>query len=110
MEGFIFAQMMITTNIATKTLEEDDVDVMEATTRSYQLIVWNDEVNSFDWVIETLVDICGHTKEQAEQCAMLIHFKGKYAVKNGNYDSLKPLCEAITDRGINATIEMVVNQ
>lgn len=102
--------MNITTNTATKTWEEDIVDVMEATTSSYQLIVWNDEVNSFDWVIETLVDICNHTKEQAEQCAMLIHFKGKYAVKNGNYDSLKPLREAITDRGINATIEMVVNQ
>jgi ATP-dependent Clp protease adaptor protein ClpS len=65
-------------------------------------------VNSFDWVIETLVDVCGHTTEQAEQCAMIIHFKGKYAVKDGHYDSLKPLKEAITERGINATIEMVI--
>lgn len=102
--------MMMTTNTATKAWEDDDTNVMVDTTSSYQLIVWNDEVNSFDWVIETLVDICGHTQVQAEQCAMIIHFKGKYAVKDGHYDSLKPMREAITERGINATIEMVVNQ
>ncbi len=71
------------------------------------LIVWNDEINTFEWVIETLIEVCGHTEPQAEQCAMLIHCKGKYAVKNGSFDDLKPMCEAITDRGINATIEMV---
>ena len=70
-----------------------------------RLIVWNDEVNTFDWVIETLVEVCGHSEEQAEQCAMLIHFKGKYAVKNGDYDTLKPMCNSITERGINATVE-----
>ena len=100
--------MIINTNTGTKVWEDDDTNVLVDATSSYQLIVWNDEVNSFDWVIETLVDICGHTQVQAEQCAMLIHFKGKYAVKDGDYDSLKPLREAITERGINATIEMVV--
>lgn len=99
---------MIIKNMATKTWEDDDTDVMVDHTSSYQLIVWNDEVNSFDWVIESLVDVCGHTKEQAEQCAMIIHYKGKYAVKDGHYDGLKPLREAITERGINATIEMVI--
>ena len=93
--------------MATKTWEEDDTDVMVDNTSSYQLVVWNDEVNSFDWVIESLIDVCGHTKEQAEQCAMIIHFKGQYAVKDGHYDGLKPLREAIAERGINATIEMV---
>lgn len=73
-----------------------------------QLIVWNDEVNTFEWVIETLVEVCGHSYEQAEQCAYIIHFQGKYAVKNGTYDALKPKCDAITDRGIGATIEEVV--
>jgi ATP-dependent Clp protease adaptor protein ClpS len=67
--------------------------------------VWNDEVNTFEWVIETLVDVCGHNVEQAEQSAMIIHLRGKYAVKNGDYDHLKPMCEAITERGIGATIE-----
>ena len=100
--------MIINTNTGTKVWEDDDTNVMVDATSSYQLIVWNDEVNSFDWVIETLVDICGHTQVQAEQCAMLIHFKGKYAVKDGDYDSLNPLREAITERGINATIEMAV--
>ena len=71
------------------------------------LVVWNDEVNTFEWVIETLMEICGHTHEQAEQCAYIIHFQGKYAVKNGCYDDLKPLCDAITERAINATVELV---
>jgi len=53
----------------------------------------------------TLMTVCGHTLEQAEQSALLIHFKGKYAVKKGDYDTLKPMRDAITDRGIGATIE-----
>ncbi|MCX8020494.1 MAG: ATP-dependent Clp protease adaptor ClpS [Chitinophagaceae bacterium] len=71
-----------------------------------QLIVWNDDVNTFDWVIETLVEVCGHTYEQAEQCAWIIHTKGKYAVKQGSYEELKPMCDAITERGIQATLEV----
>ncbi|MEN9498066.1 MAG: hypothetical protein RL750_965, partial [Bacteroidota bacterium] len=55
----------------------------------------------------TLIKICGHTAEQAEQCAYLIHFGGKHAVKKGSYDDLKPACEAILDRGIQATIEVM---
>src|SRR5947209_15450246 len=73
----------------------------------FQLIVWNDDVNTFDWVIETLMEVCDHAYEQAEQCAYIIHYKGKYAVKNGPYEELKPMCDAITDRGIGATIEVV---
>lgn len=83
--------------------EETDTLVEEAVTRS--LIIWNDEVNTFDWVIETLIDVCGHERVQAEQCAMLIHTKGKYAVKQGSYEILKPQRDAITERLINATIE-----
>jgi ATP-dependent Clp protease adaptor protein ClpS len=54
------------------------------------------------------MDICGHSYEQAEQCSYIIHFQGKYAVKKGSYDELKPMCDAITDRAIGATVEMVV--
>lgn len=86
----------------------EEVDVLTKTISSCQLIVWNDEVNTFDWVIKALIDICKHTPEQAEQCSLFIHFKGKYAVKEGDIDDLKPLCEAIIDRGINATVEQVV--
>ncbi|MEI6950177.1 ATP-dependent Clp protease adaptor ClpS [Paraflavisolibacter sp. H34] len=74
----------------------------------FQLIVWNDDVNTFEWVIETLMEVCHHSHEQAEQCAYIIHFKGKYAVKEGSYDDLKPLCDEITDRGIGATVEAVI--
>ena len=87
---------------------ELDINTLVTTSQPFQLIVWNDEVNTFEWVIETLIEVCGHSEEQAEQCAMLIHTKGKYAVKNGEYDILKPLCDAITERGIGATIEEMV--
>ena len=90
-------------DIQTDTLE--DTNVLTLTENTCTLIVWNDEVNTFDWLIDTLMDICGHERVQAEQCAMLIHTKGKYAVKNGSYDILKPQCDAITERLINATIE-----
>ena len=87
--------------------DQEETDVLTEEASDFQLVVWNDEVNTFDWVIETLVEVCGHTPEQAEQCALFIHTKGKYAVKNGDYDILKPMCDSITDRGINATVEQV---
>lgn len=89
----------------TKPWESEETDLLTATDTPYQLIVWNDEVNTFEWVIETLIDVCKHTQEQAEQSAMIIHYNGKYAVKNGDFDTLKPMCDAITERGISATIE-----
>jgi len=90
-----------------RTVEWEDNDVLTAHEEPCSLIVWNDEVNTFEWVIETLIEVCGQSVEQAEQCAMLIHTKGKYAVKRGSYEELKPLCDAITDRGIGATVEML---
>lgn len=86
-----------------------ETDVLTDTEAPGQLIVWNDDVNTFEWVITTLVEICGHSQEQAEQCAYLIHYKGKYAVKKGEFSTLKPMCDAIVDRGINATIEACVS-
>ena len=97
------------TNAATQTREEIDVDVLTALEKSYQIIVWNDEVNTFEWVIETLVEVCDHSTEQAEQCAMIIHTKGKYAVQQGSYEELKPKVDAITDRGISATLEVLAD-
>ena len=85
----------------------EDKETLVVTEEPFQLIVWNDEVNTFEWVIETLEQVCGHTHEQAEQCAYIIHFKGKYAVKQGGYEELKPQCDAITDRGMGATIEVM---
>lgn len=92
-----------------KNILQAETDTDTLTDNGCSLIVWNDEVNTFEWVIDTLVEICGHSIQQAEQCAIIIDAKGKYAVKEGSYETLKPQCDAITDRGINATVEVVAN-
>jgi ATP-dependent Clp protease adaptor protein ClpS len=89
--------------ISTEVLENTITEELNSPT--FQLIVWNDEVNTFDWVIKALIEICKHDREQAEQCTIYIHFKGKYAVKEGDYDTLKTMRDGITDRGIGATVE-----
>lgn len=90
-------------------LDLPDTEVLTDFEDPCSLIVWNDEVNTFEWVIETLMEVCGHSAEQAEQCAYIIHSHGKYAVKHGSYEDLKPSCDAITDRGIGATIEVTAS-
>ena len=94
-------------NSSTQPWQQEESEVLTDTEDPCHLIVWNDDVNTFEWVIETLMEVCHHSQEQAEQCAWLIHTKGKYAVKNGTYDELKPMCDAITERGIEATVEIV---
>ncbi|HXR83758.1 MAG TPA: ATP-dependent Clp protease adaptor ClpS [Hanamia sp.] len=86
-------------------IESDQAEMMIDDGNNCQLVVWNDEVNTFEWVIATLIEVCHHTAEQAEQSAMIIHTKGKYAVKEGSFNTLKPMCDAITERGIGATVE-----
>ena len=86
-----------------QTQHDEDTDVLEE--EVHNLIVWNDHVNTFDWVIDSLVDICGHENMQAEQCALIIHHKGKCGVKRGSFDDLRPQAEALIDRGIQATID-----
>lgn len=83
------------------TLEE----VLEDVTSGYALVVYNDDVNTFDWVIQSLVEVCGHSFEQAEQCAIFIHFKGRYAVKHGTETELIPMKEALLERHITAKVE-----
>jgi ATP-dependent Clp protease adaptor protein ClpS len=82
------------------------VDVLEAveTTDLMDLVVFNDDINTFDHVIATLIKVCEHTPEQAEQCTLLIHYKGKCAVKSGSLDFLKPYRTAICEAGIDARI------
>lgn len=86
--------------------EQELVEVLEAIeiTEVKDLVVFNDDVNTFEYVIETLIKVCKHTPEQAEQCTLLIHYKGKCAVKNGSYEELTPMREAICERGIDAKI------
>jgi ATP-dependent Clp protease adaptor protein ClpS len=69
------------------------------------LILYNDDVNTFDHVINSLVKICQHDPIQAEQCAWIVHLNGKCKVKNGYFEELEPMCTALLDRGISATIE-----
>jgi len=86
--------------------EEVLTDVLEVveTTDLMDLVVFNDDINTFDHVINTLIKVCSHTPEQAEQCTLLIHYKGKCAVRNGTFEFLLPMREAICEAGIDARI------
>lgn len=87
------------------TKTQEDSDVLEAIENSYQVVLYNDEVNTFDWVIECLVEICDHDALQAEQCAMLVHFKGKAIVKSGELTEMQDICTALCDRDLSAVVE-----
>jgi ATP-dependent Clp protease adaptor protein ClpS len=86
--------------------EDELVEVLDAveTTDVMDLVVFNDDVNTFDHVTRTLIKVCKHTQEQAEQCTLIIHYKGKCQVKNGSFDFLRPMREAICEVGIDARI------
>lgn len=83
----------------------EETDVIEDENYTNKLIVLNDDVNTFEHVIVTLINVCKHTVEQAEQCAMIIHTKGKCSVKEGSFEELVPMKTAITDAGIWAKID-----
>ena len=70
-----------------------------------ELILFNDDVNTFDHVINTLIKYCNHTAVQAEQCAHLVHYKGKCSIKLGSFDELRPMCEVLLEKGLSAEIE-----
>ena len=94
---------MIQNNYQEETFAEEDV--MELISDECHLILYNDDVNTFDHVIDTLVEVCHHTFEQAEQCAIIVHFKGKCDVKTGSYEYLELICTALLDAGLSAQIE-----
>jgi ATP-dependent Clp protease adaptor protein ClpS len=70
-----------------------------------EIILYNDDVNTFDHVINTLISVCDHTLEQAEQCSLIVHYKGKCGVKSGSYSELKPMCTKLLQAGLSAEIE-----
>jgi ATP-dependent Clp protease adaptor protein ClpS len=89
-----------------ESLELEDVLVEEKVlVESHKLIVYNDDVNTFDWVIQSLVKVCKHDQIQAEQCTLLIHYKGKAVVKTGMKAKLLPMKNSLLDRGIGCVIE-----
>jgi len=83
---------------------EEIADLEVVPEREHELILYNDDVNTFDHVIETLVKVCDHTYEQAEQCAYIVHFSGQCSVKSGTYEDLEPRCTALLDAGLSAEI------
>lgn len=92
-------------NFSTSVEEEVVKEVKEEIKRQQQIVLYNDDLHTFDFVIEALVELCKHNLVQAEQCTYLVHFKGKCAVKNGSYEKLKPICSALLNRGLTAEIE-----
>lgn len=83
----------------------EQVNVKTALENNNQIILFNDEVNTFDHVIDTLIKVCDHDSIQAEQCALLVHYKGKCSVKTGSYIELEPKCTALLDAGLSAEIQ-----
>ena len=90
-------------NIQTETLLVDETEI--TATKEKNLVLYNDEVNTFDFVIESLVKICKHDIIQAEQCTYMVHYNGRCAVKTGASEKLNPLCIALLERGLTAQIE-----
>jgi len=89
------------------TKEKVDPVNEEATSLSEtkELVLYNDDFNTFEFVIQSLIEVCHHQPEQAEQCTLIVHYKGKCAVKSGDFDQLDTLKQQLTDRGLTATIE-----
>lgn len=86
------------------TFVEEEVMLLEEKVETRRLVLFNDDVNTFDHVIESLIDVCGHEPVQAEQCTVIVHYNGKCAVKEGEFDKLEPMCTALLDRGLSAEI------
>lgn len=89
-------------NTKEKVLEQVDVLTKEA--KQNEIVLYNDDVNTFDHVIEVLINACDHTPLQAEQCSLIVHYNGKCTVKTGDYDDLKPRCSKLLQEGLSAEI------
>lgn len=87
------------------TQEEESQLILEKELNENHLVVYNDDVNTFDWVIESLMKICNHDRLQAEQCSLIVHHNGKCSVKDGMYSALSPMKDALVERGLSVTIE-----
>ncbi|MEZ4802254.1 MAG: ATP-dependent Clp protease adaptor ClpS [Gelidibacter sp.] len=90
--------------MSTKEKFQEDLLVDTLEQHLNEIVLYNDDVNTFDYVIDTLIYACDHTPEQAEQCSILVHYKGKCTVKTGEYDELKPRCTMLLEAGLSAEI------
>ncbi len=83
---------------------QEEIEVLELRANEHQIVLFNDDIHSFDYVIDSLIDVCEHTIEQAEQCTYLVHFKGKCTVKTGELKELKPRCSKLLELGLSAEL------
>ncbi len=90
--------------MSTKEKYKEDLLLLEKEDKENQIVLYNDEVNTFDHVINMLIYACEHTPEQAEQCSIIVHYKGKCTVKSGSFDDLKPRCSKLLEAGLSAEI------
>lgn len=90
--------------MSTKEKYDEDLLLAEDTVKQQEIVLFNDEVNTFEYVIETLIEVCDHTPVQAEQCSLIVHYNGKCTVKTGEYNDLKPRCSKLLQAGLSAEI------
>lgn len=90
--------------MSTKEKIQEKVLVEEAISFDNEIVMYNDDVNTFDHVIDTLIKVCKHTSEQAEQCSLIVHYKGKCTVKTGSMNELKDQCSQLLEAGLSAEI------
>lgn len=90
--------------MSTKEKISEELLLKEEVVTQNEIVLYNDEVNTFDHVIDTLITACDHTPEQAEQCSIIVHHNGKCTVKTGLYDDLKPRCSMLLEAGLSAEI------
>lgn len=90
--------------MSTKEKIREKVSTKQVPTVNNEIVVYNDDVNTFDHVINTLMRVCDHTPEQAEQCSLIVHYNGKCTVKTGSLDKLKPQCTSLLQAGLSAEI------
>lgn len=90
--------------MSTQEKHKEDLLVLEKEDTEKQIVLYNDDVNTFDHVINMLISACEHTPEQAEQCSIIVHYKGKCTVKSGSFDDLKPRCTKLLEAGLSAEI------
>lgn len=90
--------------MSTQEKVKEEILTLEDVQKNNEIVLYNDDVNTFDHVIETLIYACDHTAEQAEQCSIIVHYKGKCTVKTGVYEELKPRCSKLLAAGLSAEI------
>jgi len=90
--------------MSTKEKVLEEVLTEEQVSNNNEIVLYNDEVNTFDHVIDTLMKVCKHTPEQAEQCSLIVHYNGKCTVKTGEYKDLEPQCSSLLEAGLSAEI------